>query len=876
MSQPPPRLKKALEGRYELQRQVGAGGMATVYLAEDARHDRLVALKVLKPELAAVVGAERFLSEIRTTASLQHPHILPLFDSGEADGFLFYVMPYVEDETLRERIDREKQLPVDEAVRIASGVAEALDYAHRSGVVHRDIKPANVLLREGHAVVADFGVALAVQQAGGGRLTETGLSVGTPYYMSPEQATGDRPPDARSDLYGVGCMLHEMLVGEPPFTGSTAQAVLARVLTEDPRPVSAYRKAVPPHVESAVLKTLERLPADRFGSGQEFAKALADPGFRHGVHTHAGADPRGSSWIRALPWGLLVLALAVGAWGWLGGPQAQGEPVAGRARIQLPGITDARSNTTTAVVSGNGQVLAYSGDQGVQRGILVRRLASLQVQHVPGTEGSEVAFLSDDGSLLGFRRSSQLFTVRLDGGTPSPVAGSEGVTTNGHPATTGEAGIVFAAASGELVLLREDGSPPDTLTRPGPTELHVSPESLPGGRHVLYAVVGPDLGESRIEVVSIADRETRVVLSGGALTPQYADGHLTYVTQEGNLLAVPFDAAQARVTGSATTLGERVNTTRFGTAEHAAASGVILYADAPPLRMVEIDQAGGRREILSEPREWHHLRYSPDGRRLALDYTDPSDGTRDVWVYDQGAGTLSRITQLGDAHDPMWLPDGTQISFFSLSHADGPLLLTAADGSGSVTPLRWEGGVDPRAMTDPGAWLPDGSGYIGGAFEEGGQRDLWLIPRTRGSPRQLTSTPADELAPAISRDGRWLAYQGDETGRAEIYVRSLGGAGGRLQVSNSGGTEPVWGPAGDVLYYLEPGQEGVRLVEALIDRQPRLAVRGRTTVVEDLRSQQSDNHANYDIHPSGGNFIVPERGAGDAVVAIFNWTALIR
>jgi Tol biopolymer transport system component len=204
------------------------------------------------------------------------------------------------------------------------------------------------------------------------------------------------------------------------------------------------------------------------------------------------------------------------------------------------------------------------------------------------------------------------------------------------------------------------------------------------------------------------------------------------------------------------------------------------------------------------------------------------------------------------------------------------LLLTAADGSGSVTPLRWEGGVDPRAMTDPGAWLPDGNGYIGGSFEEDGQTDLWLIPRTGGAPRQLTSAPANERAPAISRDGRWLAYQGDETGRAEIYVRSLDGAGGRLQVSNSGGMEPVWAPEGDALYYLEPSQTGARLVHAEIDRQPRLAVRGRTTVVEDLRSQQSDNHANYDIHPSGGKFIVPERGAGDAVVAIFNWTALIR
>jgi serine/threonine-protein kinase len=215
MSDTVTRLNAALEGRYAIERELGEGGMATVYLAEDVKHSRKVALKVLKPELAAVVGAERFLAEIQVTANLQHPHILPLFDSGEADGFLFYVMPFVEGETLKERIDREKQLPVDEAVKITMDLASALDYAHRQSVIHRDIKPANILLQDGEPVVADFGIALAVDAAGGSRLTETGLSLGTPQYMSPEQATGDQPVDARSDLYSLACMTYEMLVGSP-------------------------------------------------------------------------------------------------------------------------------------------------------------------------------------------------------------------------------------------------------------------------------------------------------------------------------------------------------------------------------------------------------------------------------------------------------------------------------------------------------------------------------------------------------------------------------------------------------------------------------------------------------------------------------------
>ena len=255
MSDPITRLNAALEGRYRIESELGEGGMATVYLADDLKHERKVALKVLKPELAAaVVGAERFLAEIKTTANLQHPHILPLFDSGEADTYLFYVMPRVEGESLRERLDREHQLPVDEAVQIAKNVAEALDYAHRQGVIHRDIKPANILLQDGKPVVSDFGIALAVGSAGAARLTETGLSVGTPYYMSPEQATGDQYVGPPSDTYALAAMLYEMLTGEPPYMGNTAQAVLGKIIQGTPVSATEIRKSVPANVDAAIRK----------------------------------------------------------------------------------------------------------------------------------------------------------------------------------------------------------------------------------------------------------------------------------------------------------------------------------------------------------------------------------------------------------------------------------------------------------------------------------------------------------------------------------------------------------------------------------------------------------------------------------------------
>ena len=274
MTGPVDQLNASLTGRYAAEREIGSGGMATVYLARDLRHDRKVALKVLKPELGAVLGVERFLAEIRVTANLQHPNLLPLFDSGEANGLLFYVMPFVEGESLRARLDREKQLPVDEAVHIATAVAGALAYAHAQGVIHRDLKPENILMQAGQPVIADFGIALAVSKAGGARFTQTGLSLGTPQYMSPEQAMGDRAVDGRADIYSLGAVTYEMLVGEPPHTGPSAQAIMAKLMTEEVRPLTTLRRSVPEQVDFAVRHALEKLPADRFATAQEFADVL--------------------------------------------------------------------------------------------------------------------------------------------------------------------------------------------------------------------------------------------------------------------------------------------------------------------------------------------------------------------------------------------------------------------------------------------------------------------------------------------------------------------------------------------------------------------------------------------------------------------------
>ena len=307
----------ALADRYAVGAELGRGGMATVYVAEDLRHQRRVAIKVLDPELAAVLGGERFLAEIRVMAGLQHPNLLPLFDSGEAGGLLYYVMPLVDGPTLRTELQRQRQLPVDDAIRIARAIAGALDYAHRQGVVHRDLKPENILLQDGQPLVADFGISLAVATAAGSRLTGTGVSLGTPQYMSPEQAVGDHAVDGRSDIYSLACVLYELLVGDPPFTASTMQAIVAKVVSEPPTSVRTVRPSVPVHVDRALARALAKLPADRFATAREFADALDAPTAPNATEPTPREPPRRRErvWVAV---GAAVLALAVlggyGAW----------------------------------------------------------------------------------------------------------------------------------------------------------------------------------------------------------------------------------------------------------------------------------------------------------------------------------------------------------------------------------------------------------------------------------------------------------------------------------------------------------------------------------------------------------------------------------
>ncbi len=444
------RIAAALSDRYHIEREIGAGGMATVYLARDLKHDRDVALKILRADLSAVLGSERFLNEVRITARLDHPHILTLIDSGEADGILYYVLPFVRGESLRARIEREKQLGLEDALSITRQIAGALDYAHQHGVVHRDIKPENILIHEGEAMLADFGIALAVKEAGGNRLTETGLSLGTPMYMSPEQATGDRRLDARSDVYSLAAVLYELLAGEPPVTGPTAQAMIAKLITERPTSLRVVRDTVPASIDAAVQKALSKVPADRFASAGEFMRALDLPRARPSAASGTGAPARPRVRASVLVGGAAVIAIAAAAL-FLARPKHR-PPVTLTGRTQLTFTGDVYS----PAISPDGKQLAY----------FTRTCAasdctwSLLVQDVGGTTTRRVLgdMTAQYGVFWSPDRRNLLTNATIGGRWGTWLVSALG----GPPRLLGPEAAAFTA-DGDSILLSVPSARPDTV-----------------------------------------------------------------------------------------------------------------------------------------------------------------------------------------------------------------------------------------------------------------------------------------------------------------------------------------------------------------------------------------------------------------------------
>jgi len=862
------RLAGALADRYLIERELGAGGMATVFLAHDIRHDRKVALKVLRPELSAILGGERFVAEIRTTANLQHPHILSLFDSGEADGLVFYVMPYVEGESLRDRLHRDKQLPVDEAVRIAREVADALEYAHQKGIVHRDIKPENILLLGGHALVADFGIALAASRSEGGtRMTETGMSLGTPHYMAPEQAMGEREITPRADIYALGCVLYEMLTGEPPFVGATAQAIIARVMTEEPRSLTLQRRTVPPHVEAAVQTALQKLAADRFPSAAQFVEALNRPDFAppatRAAAASAPATPRARA-RRAAPWVLLALTAAAGLWGTLRTRPAEVLPVM-RFTVDLPAPVSDLGGSPMAI-SPDGSRLVYASQtvDDPQVRLYVRSFDQGTVTALTTTENTVQPFFSPDGVWVGFWSNGAIRKVAVTGGTVVTVLPVSGGFQGG---TWGPHGDIVLASNGILFRTSADGGRVDTLLRDS-TRSARWPEFLPDGKTVLF--MAASAGPPRIQAISLASRRvTDLGITGQ--NPRYV-GHdrLVYATTEGLLFAVPFDPARLKVLGPAEALASDVRVAAGGAAKVGhSRNGVLAWLGGAAARreLVLVDARGMVESTHTPPDLYESPRFSPDGRRIAVGIGDLLGGRPDIWTLDLAQGTLGRATFDSASVYPEWSPDGAWIHYATSRRGDYDLWRSRSDGSGVQESLV----VAPNDQWE-GVPSPDGRGFVYRETSPTTRRDIYWLPTGSTQRVPIVATPFEERGIAVSPDGRWLAYVSNETGADEVYVRALPGPGGRVQVTASGGREPRWGPGGRSLFYRTA--DSLFVVEVTAGASEVRLGRRHALFKDVFRTGGAGNHAGWDVDPSGRRFVfVRDLGVSSQqqVNVLVNW-----
>jgi serine/threonine-protein kinase len=834
--------------------------MGEVWKARDTRLDRVVAIKI-----AGVQFSERFEREARAVAALNHPHICTLYDVGPN----YLVMEYVEGSPVR------GPLPIDQALRIAIQLADALEAAHRKGIIHRDLKPANILATKSGVKVLDFGLAklerssavAATDQTVTKALTHEGSIVGTLQYMAPEQLQGQEV-DARSDIFSFGCVLYEFVTGKRAFDGANAASVITAIMSTEPAPLASVIAEAPAALERVLRCCLAKDPDERWQSAWDLKRELE---WIAGAPVESAGGHIGGSQRSLVPWfvtGMMALVGIVALAGWWRGTRPVEHPLV-RLNVDLGPDALAGVNVT-ATISPDGRRLVFAtrGPDGQPR-LATRLLDQEQASPLPGTENGSDPFFSPDGQWLGFFAGGKMRKISVEGGAPIALCDASGQ----RGASWGEDGniILSVYGVGRLFRVPSAGGVPQPLTRLGDGELtHRWPQVLPGGAAVVFTA-SPRINRyeaASIEVLSLKTGQVKVLQRGGYYGRYLPSGHLVFV-QQGALFGVRFDAARLEVQGTPTPLLQGVGANPFtggGQFDFAAAPsgpGTLLYLTgketAQNWQVAWLDSSGRQQPLITTPGVYGNLQFSPDGRKLAF-------GARGAgtYVYEINRGTTTRLT-FDNSGSPVWTPDGNHIVFSSRSAAFS-LSWVRSDGGGE--PLRL---VESQNSLTPISLSPDGRflAYFESNPDTNG--DIWVLPLDTtdpdhpkpGTPRPFLHTPAQEGYPRFSPDGHWIPYVSNESGSYEIYVRPFpGGAGGKWQISSGGGVTALWSSNGRELFYLS---SDYRIMEVDYSAHGDSFIPGKPRLWSE-RQIYNPGLLGLDLAPDGKRFavLVPAEYAGPA------------
>ena len=866
-------------GPYEILSAIGAGGMGEVYRARDTRLERIVAVKILPDHLSDRAELrERFEREARTIASLNHAHICTLHDIGQQDGTDYLVMEYLEGETLVERL-KKGPLPIDQVLKYAIEISDALDKAHRKGITHRDLKPSNIMLTKSGAKLLDFGLAkLRGRQTAaanlsalptGNNLTAQGTIVGTLHYMAPEQLEGGEV-DARTDIFAFGVVVYEMAAGRKAFEGKTSASVMAKILEVDPPSMVSLQPMTPPALDRVVKKCLAKEPERRWQDASDLCdelKWIAEGG------AHTGMAPvavvAGKNWLKTTLWAGVAVAAAiiVGLAVWFLKPAAP--KVVTRFVMSLPEGQRLNDNFLALAISPDGTRLVYSAGPGnLTTRLYVRAMDGLEARLIPGTEGGQNPFFSPDGQRIGFiSNSGKLATVSVSGGAPVSLA--EVRFPGFYGASWGSQGMIAFVPQGDgpIVQIPETGGEPKPLTHLEKREFaHGYPELLPSGKGVLFtAIVGATA--TNLLAQSLTNGEHHVLTQSGE-QPRYApSGHLVYA-QGANLMAAPFDPERLSITGAAVPVVQGVLSTG-GVAQYSFSStGSLVYVpgsvQGAQSRLVWVDRKGAEQPVAAPAHNYVLPRVSPDGKRVAVDIEEADS---QIWLYDLGRETLTRLTFEGSASiDPVWTPNGKRIVF---KGADNRLFWQPADGSTGAEALTKS---ELAGNNVPGSWSPDGQVLTFMEINPDTGYDVFTLSLKDGKPQPFLRTPSLETAPRFSPDGHFIAYASDESGRVEVYVRPYPGPGGKWQISTEGGMEPVWNPKGRELFY----RSGKKMMAVEVTTQPTFSAGKPKVLFEGPYVPTPRSFPDYDVSPDGERFLMLKAGESEErtstqINVVLNW-----